>query len=76
MKGEPFEMCDWWYSEDDHCEAVCPHCKGTWQDLWDYEWGNQEIIEVDCPHCGKEIMLSQNVTVTYSTKAKEAKDGL
>lgn len=59
----PDEETDW-----DSTEATCPHCGEKWQDLWDYEWGSREDIEIDCPFCGETLVLVRVVDVQYYTK--------
>lgn len=62
-------------TDEDSCEATCPHCGSTWQDLWDYEWENKEEIEVDCPWCSKPLILVQRVEAFYHTKHVPEKKG-
>jgi len=52
------------WMKDDH--AVCPKCKESWADLWDYGWGSADELRVNCPYCDARITLKREYSVEYA----------
>jgi hypothetical protein len=63
------------YSDSEEIE--CPHegCDHTIRDLWDYEWGSREVIEIPCGACAKPVSLYRRVSVDYTAKPIEVTHG-
>ena len=55
-------------THSDGDRIACPHCGHTMRDLWDYEWGSREIINVECGECEKSFALVMHVSVSYTAK--------
>ena len=43
----------------------CPHCSETITDLWDYDWGTDEEIEIECSFCDEPVALRKVVSVDF-----------
>jgi hypothetical protein len=54
---------------------ICPHCGHEHKEAWDWGFpGAEGCIETWCESCGKEMIVSKSVTITYTTtKPKEPK---
>ena len=57
-------------------EPVCPWCGEAQGDAWELFKDASGDVEAECADCGKPIMMTQDVTVTYSTwKPKAGEEG-
>jgi hypothetical protein len=54
------------YSDSE--QIACPWCGEQNRDLWDYEWGSREVIEIACGHCDKPITIARCVSVSYRAR--------
>ena len=64
MSTEPKET-----TSDTSAGIACPHCGETIADLWDYTWGDSELMDIECSHCDNAITLRKVVSATYYAKA-------
>jgi hypothetical protein len=55
-------------------EVLCPECGARQRDLWDYDWNVNEEKVVPCGSCGKDYILSRQVSVTYYAVRATAAD--
>jgi hypothetical protein len=60
---------NWERCEDD--QAKCPHCNGTFGDLWEHDFQRREIVNTECPCCGKPISIRRNELVSYDIGTQE-----
>lgn len=49
---------------------VCPHCGYEDIDSWEWNDGEEGDGDHDCADCGKPMIVSRHVHVTYSTSKK------
>lgn len=56
------------YNEGSSERIACPWCGEMKTDLWDYNWGSREEIEVECGYCDKPFLLSRIVSVDYTAR--------
>lgn len=54
------------YNDGDR--LACPWCGEVRRDLWDYDWGSREEIEIECGFCDKPVILSRREDVSYSAR--------
>lgn len=52
-------------------EVQCPYCGEMIRDLWDYEWGGDECIDIECPHCDEMLAITKHITYTARTLGDE-----
>lgn len=75
MSADPEELREW-LEELDHQntdEAICPHCGAVQRDAWEcFASDSSECVETECGSCEQPITVTQNVSVTYSTKKGHA----
>jgi len=57
---------DTWHTPN----AICPYCGYENYDSWEIAGGEEFDGEHDCHSCGETMLISRNVEVTYTTKAK------
>ena len=50
----------------------CPHCGYEDPDSWELGDGGEGDGETECGRCGKPILWSRHVSVSYTGKPKEA----
>jgi len=50
----------------------CPDCGAKQTDLDDHEWGTQEELTVSCGECGRDYLLSRQVSVSYGAASLRA----
>lgn len=54
----------------------CPHCKNIYETIWGDDQPLPSDIDVDqvlcCNSCSKEFSVEFNITVKYTTKARDA----
>ena len=50
---------------DNDVDDRCPWCGYRDPDLWDFEWGNREEVRAECGSCGRDIVISRHVDVSY-----------
>ena len=50
----------------------CPQCGGRLNDLWDYDWGERDVMYIECDHCQKPVDIHRHVSVSYSVTAGKA----
>lgn len=60
-------------TQSSDCDIICPHCGNRSQaDPCDGD-SNEDPSERECDECGKSFILCASISITYNTKAKEAK---
>lgn len=71
MSAEPDDLSDW-LKELSHThtdEPICPHCGAVQKDAWEhFTADSSECAETECGSCERDIVISQHISVTYSTK--------
>lgn len=63
-------MLDW---TSDDC-VLCPECGAQHSDLWDFEWGSRETIEIECGECGTDLALHMRTSVSYAVSRVTEKE--
>ena len=63
------EPGEWDFHHND--APKCPHCGYEMQDA--YELGDCSDYERECGNCGRDYLITSEVSVTYSTEVKEKK---
>ena len=46
---------------------TCPYCGYEDRDSWEVDFGNSECMEIECSNCGKEMGVTRNVSVSYTS---------
>ena len=46
---------------------TCPYCGYEDRDSWEVDLGNNECTEIECRNCGKEMRVTRNVSVSYTS---------
>jgi hypothetical protein len=50
-------------------EPVCPWCGEEQSDAWElFSASSSDCEETECDTCGKDILITQQVSVSYSTR--------
>ena len=49
-------------------EPICPHCGKEFVDAWEMFADGARQVETACWECGQEVIISEQVTTTYSTE--------
>ena len=57
----------------DDCDIICPHCGWNRQAEPCDGDASEDPSEHECDECGKPFILYASISITYHTKAKEAK---
>ncbi len=55
------------------CDIICPHCGWSYQAEPCDGDASEDPSEHECDECGKLFVLYASISITYHTKAKEAK---
>lgn len=50
---------------------VCPNCGMEMRDAWELDFRANEDVETDCGYCGRAIVVTQHLAVTYTTRRRD-----
>ena len=51
--------------------VICPYCGYEDRDSWEY---GQDDFETKCSSCGKEMSVTRNISISYSSWKLESAD--